>query len=69
MDKQITKLNSDELLEVSGGRENYVKRSWAKKYDAVDLEMGENNKDDAEREDENSEISIDLKKLGDEEDD
>ena len=42
MDKQITKLGSDELLEVSGGRENYVKRSWAKKFDPVDVE-GEDN--------------------------
>lgn len=59
MDKQITKLDANELLEVAGGREKYVKRSWAEKFDAVDLNSGKNRKPHHEHE-EISEMSIDL---------
>ena len=45
MEKKITKLGSEELLEVSGGRENYVKRSWAKKFDTVGIENKEDHKE------------------------
>ncbi|MBR2735268.1 MAG: hypothetical protein IKE05_03660 [Clostridia bacterium] len=40
MKKHITKLNSETLLEVSGGMEKTTGRSWAKKMEPIDLESG-----------------------------
>lgn len=45
MEKKITKLSQEELLEVSGGRENYVKRSWAKKFDTVGMKSTDDKKE------------------------
>lgn len=44
MKDQIKKLDMSELLEVSGGRENYVRGSWAKEFNTVGL--GEGKKQD-----------------------
>ncbi|MDO4199530.1 MAG: hypothetical protein Q4D57_02040 [Clostridia bacterium] len=44
MDKQITKLDSNELLEVSGGMEEELKSSWARGLGPIDPESGKQEK-------------------------
>lgn len=40
MKNKITKLNSENLLEVSGGMEKDIKSSWAKELGPIDPESG-----------------------------
>ena len=40
MKNKITKLNSDSLLEVSGGFEEDIRNSWAKELGAINTENG-----------------------------
>lgn len=40
MKNKITKLNSESLLEVSGGFEEDVRNSWAKELGAINTENG-----------------------------
>ncbi len=40
MKNKITKLNSESLLEVSGGFEEDIRNSWAKELGAINTENG-----------------------------